>query len=144
DSEVPEAYQIKGMGTIEIQVRRLHKLERTLGERFGYTVERFSNTELLLRTGKGTIFSEILAREVEGPSERPGRGSIHHLAIRVKDEEELAYWNEQIRRRGFQTTGILERFYFKSVYFRESNGIMFELATDGPGFTIDSDVDTLG
>src|SRR5699024_4526211 len=78
------------------------------------------------------------------PSERPGRGSIHHLAIRVKDEEELSYWDEQIRRRGFQTTGILERFYFKSLYFRETNGIMFELATDRPGFTIDSDVEQLG
>lgn len=144
DSEVPEAYQIKGMGTIEMQVRRLYKLERTLTELFGYNVERLSNTELLFRTGKGTIFGEILALEIEGPSERPGRGSIHHLAIRVKDEEELSYWDEQIRRRGFQTTGILERFYFKSLYFRESNGIMFELATDGPGFTIDSDVETLG
>ena len=46
--------------------------------------------------------------------------------------------------RGFQSSGIIDRFYFKSLYFRESNGILFEIATDGPGFTVDGDVEHLG
>src|SRR5699024_7615018 len=71
-------------------------------------------------------------------------GSVHHLAIRAKDEAELAYRNEQVKKRAFISTGIVDRYYFKSLYFRESNGILFEIATDGPGFTIDGDIATLG
>ena len=79
-----------------------------------------------------------------GPSEKPGRGSIHHLAIRVKNEEELSYWDKVVKDCGFQSTGVVDRFYFQSLYFRDSNGILFEIATDGPGFTADSTVEELG
>lgn len=143
-SPVPVEHQIKGMGTVEVTVRRLEKLARTLTEIFHYTIVSRSNESILLQSVEGEIFGEILALHEEGETEKPGRGSVHHLAIRAKDEDELKHWDEQIRKRGFLTTGILERFYFKSVYFRESNGVMFELATDGPGFTIDSDVESLG
>lgn len=143
-SPVPVEHQIKGMGTVEVTVRRLEKLARTLTEIFHYTIVSRSNESILLQSVEGDIFGEILALHEEGETEKPGRGSVHHLAIRAKDEDELKHWDEQIRKRGFLTTGILERFYFKSVYFRESNGVMFELATDGPGFTIDSDVESLG
>ena len=67
---------------------------------------------------------------LDDPTEKPGRGSIHHLAIRVKNDAELAYWEEQVKQRGFHSSGIIDRFYFKSLYFRESNGILFEIATD--------------
>lgn len=90
------------------------------------------------------MFGEIVAKSLDGPLEKPGRGSIHHLAIRVRDDKELAYWDEQVRKKKFYSTGIIDRYYFKSLYFRESNGILFEIATDGPGFTIDGDVETLG
>ena len=83
----------------------------------------------------GQAFGEIVVKQQEGPSEKPGRGSIHHLAIRVKNEDELRYWEEVVKERGFQSSGIVDRFYFKSLYFRESNGILIEIATDGPGFT---------
>lgn len=144
DSPVPGEHQIKGMGTIEVSVRRLQKLAGTLTEIFHYTAIPQSDDEIIFQSVEGDVFGEILAIHEDGPTERPGRGSVHHLAIRVKDEAELYHWDEQIRRRGFQTTGILDRFYFKSVYFRESNGVMFELATDGPGFTVDSDEASLG
>lgn len=144
ESPVPAEHQIKGMGTVGANVRRLQKLSRTLTEIFHYEAIPQSADEILFQSVKGDIFGEILAVQTEGETERPGRGSIHHLAIRAKDEAELLYWKDQVRRRGFQTTDVLERFYFKSVYFRESNGLMFELATDGPGFTVDSDVASLG
>ena len=144
NSPVPEEHQLRGMGTIEVRVRRLQKLARTLTEIFHYTSIPQSDDEIVFQSNEGNVFGEILAIHEDGPTEKPGRGSVHHLAIRAKDEAELHHWDEQIRRRGFQTTGILERYYFKSVYFRESNGVMFEIATDGPGFTIDSDVESLG
>lgn len=143
-SAVPTEHQIIGMGTIEIKVRRLQKLIHTLTEIFHYNAMEQPDGKIIFQSIEGSIFGEILAIEKDGPREKPGRGSVHHLAIRAKDEAELQYWDEQVRQCGFQTTGILDRFYFKSLYFRESNGIMFEIATDGPGFTIDSDVESLG
>ena len=125
-------------------VRRLEKLARTLTEMFGYTEISRTDDEAIFQSIKGEVFGEIVVKYLDGPSEKPGRGSIHHLAIRVKNEEELNFWEEQVRARGFHSSGIVDRFYFKSLYFRESNGILFEIATDGPGFTIDGDIETLG
>lgn len=143
-STIPIEYQIQGMGSVEITVRRLNKLSRMLTEIFGYTEVSRSQKEAIFQSVNGEVFGEIVVKFLDGPTEKPGRGSIHHLAIRVKDEVELAYWDEQVRKQGFYSSGIVDRFYFKSLYFRESNGIVFEIATDGPGFTIDRGVETLG
>ena len=143
-SPVPVEHQIQGMGSVEITVRRLDKLALTLTEVFGYKEVLRNEDEAIFQSMQGEVFGEIVVKYMEGPTEKPGRGSIHHLAIRVKDDAELAYWDEQVRARGFRSSGIVDRFYFKSLYFRESNGILFEIATDGPGFTIDGDIETLG
>jgi len=143
-SNVPVEHQIQGMGTVEITVKRLDKLSSTLTDIFGYTEIERSDSEAIFQSQVGEIFGEIVVKYMDGPSEKPGRGSVHHLAIRVKDATELAYWDEQVRARGFYSSGIVDRYYFQSLYFRESNGILFEIATDGPGFTIDGNVETLG
>ncbi|KWU63492.1 glyoxalase [Bacillus mycoides] len=143
-SEVPAEHQIQGMGSVEMTVRRLDKLASTLTDIFGYTEVSRSDEEAIFQSIKGEAFGEIVVKYLDGPTEKPGRGSIHHLAIRVKNSEELAYWEEQVMQKGFHSSGIIDRFYFKSLYFRESNGILFEIATDGPGFTVDGDVEHLG
>ncbi len=143
-SLVPGEHQILGMATIEITVKNASKLEKTLTEIFGFAVKERVDGHILFQAIEGQGFGEILVKELDGPSERPGRGSIHHLALRAKDDVELAYWNEQVKQRGFHSSGIVDRFYFKSLYFRESNGILFEIATDDPGFTVDADIATLG
>lgn len=143
-STIPEEHQIRGMGTVEMTVRRQEKLKKTLTELFDYSIVKEQQDEIILQSIKGEIYGEILVKQLEGKSIKPGRGSVHHLAIRAKDEKELAYWEEQVKKRGFHSTGIIDRYYFKSFYFRESNGILFEIATDGPGFLIDSSLDSLG
>ncbi|MCC2461152.1 ring-cleaving dioxygenase [Bacillus mobilis] len=143
-SEVPAQHQIQGMGSVEMTVRRLDKLASTLTDIFGYTEVSRSDEEAIFQSIKGEAFGEIVVKYLDGPTEKPGRGSIHHLAIRVKNDAELAYWEEQVIQKGFHSSGIIDRFYFKSLYFRESNGILFEIATDGPGFTVDGDVEHLG
>ncbi|QWG62442.1 ring-cleaving dioxygenase [Bacillus mycoides] len=143
-SEVPAQHQIQGMGSVEMTVRRLDKLASTLTDIFGYKEVSRSDEEAIFQSIKGEAFGEIVVKYLDGPTEKPGRGSIHHLAIRVKNSEELAYWEEQVIQKGFHSSGIIDRFYFKSLYFRESNGILFEIATDGPGFTVDGDVEHLG
>ncbi|MBW3493543.1 ring-cleaving dioxygenase [Bacillus sp. FDAARGOS_1420] len=144
ESSVEQNHRILGMGTVEMTVRSLNKLSKTLTGLFSYKEVSRSDDEGIYQSIDGQSFGEILVKQQEGESERPGKGSIHHLAIRVKNDEELSYWNEAVKDKGFQSTGIIDRFYFKSLYFRESNGILFEIATDGPGFTVDSTVEELG
>lgn len=143
-SEVDPQHLILGMGTIEITVRHLDRLANTLTELFGYVEASHSDKEAIYQSVARQSFGEILIRQDLGPREKPGKGSIHHLAIRAKNEEELRDWEAAVNERGFYTSGVVDRFYFKSLYFRESNGILFEIATDGPGFTADSSLEELG
>lgn len=143
-SPVLTEHQIRGVGPVEINVRRFEKILRTLTEIFHYEEIHRQEDQVILQSSHGNTFSELVVKFLDEPTERPGRGSIHHLAIRAKDETELEHWDNLVRQRGFVSTGIIDRYYFKSLYFRESNGILFEIATDGPGFTIDSDLETLG
>jgi glyoxalase family protein len=73
-----------------------------------------------------------------------GAGGVHHVAYRVKDEAEQAAWRQRLTQVGLGVSPFIDRFYFHSIYFRISNGILFEIATDGPGFTADESLDTLG
>lgn len=100
---------------------------------------------LVFETDEGGNGSEIhLEERSDLQVERSGRGSVHHVAFRVDNEEELRKWIQKIDVAGFPNSGFVDRYYFRSLYFREPNGILFELATDGPGFAIDESVDHLG
>lgn len=143
-SAVEMEHRILGMGTVEITVRRLEKLAKTLTDLLGYTEVSRTDDEAVYQSVSGELIGEIVVKQADGPSEKPGRGSVHHLAIRVNSDEELQDWEAAVRAKGFHTSGIVDRYYFKSLYFRESNGILFELATDGPGFTRDSSIEALG
>lgn len=100
---------------------------------------------LVFETGEGGNGSEIhLEERTDLPAERPGRGSVHHVAFRVANEAEMQQWIKKINDAGFTNSGYVDRYYFRSLYFREPNGILFELATDGPGFATDEHIDHLG
>lgn len=136
DSKIPAEHQIISMGTVEMTVRRIDKLEKTLTEMFDYVKVSGNDQERLYRPASSDFEGEILTKFKDDKREKPGRGSVHHLAVNVKNEDELAYWHEKITAKGFRSTGIVDRHFFKSLYFRESNGIMFEIATaEGPGLT---------
>jgi glyoxalase family protein len=81
----------------------------------------------------------------EPPSERgvQGAGTVHHVAWNSADEDHLA-WQQQASEHGARPTQVIDRHYFKSIYFREPSGVLFELATPSPGFTIDEPLETLG
>lgn len=91
--------------------------------------------------GIGTRIDLVVNRT---PTGRFGRGSIHHIAFRVRDEAHQLAWSERLRRMGFNPTPVQDRSYFRSIYFREPGGVLFELATDGPGFTADEPLERLG
>jgi glyoxalase family protein len=73
-----------------------------------------------------------------------GVGGVHHVAFRTPNDEEHKQWRERIAEVNPTITPVIDRFYFRSVYFREPGGVLFELATDGPGFAVDEDMEMLG
>jgi glyoxalase family protein len=75
---------------------------------------------------------------------RVAAGSVHHIAFRAKDQAEQLQWREHLVDRGYNVTPIIDRTYFHSIYFREPGGVLFEIATEPPGFTVDEKLDELG
>src|SRR5690348_2589237 len=73
-----------------------------------------------------------------------GAGGVHHVAFRTPNEEEHRAWGERLASAGLAVTPVIDRYYFRSIYFREPGGVLFEIATDGPGFTSDEDLEHLG
>jgi glyoxalase family protein len=84
---------------------------------------------------------------VEDPDARRGNpvvGTVHHIAFRVPDEEKQLELREEVASLGYNVTPVLDRNYFRSIYFREPGGVLFEIATDVPGFLVDEPVQELG
>src|SRR5438094_88130 len=75
---------------------------------------------------------------------RVAAGSVHHIAFRAKDEAEQLKWHEHLVDLGYNVTPVIDRTYFHSIYFREPGGVLFEIATDPPGFTLDEKLEELG
>ena len=75
---------------------------------------------------------------------RPGAGGVHHVAFRTPDETQYQAWAERLASLRVPNSGPVDRYYFRSLYFREPNGVLFEIATDGPGFAVDEPLASLG
>ena len=80
----------------------------------------------------------------DAPPARQGAGAVHHVAFRTPDVAEYNGWAARLRELRIPNSGPVDRFYFRSLYFREPNGILFEIATDGPGFATDEPLEQLG
>jgi glyoxalase family protein len=151
-SPVPAEYQIRGLGPIVLSVPNITRTERVLTEVLNMReVRTYSALEHGLRhvhvfeMGAGGPEAELhLAVQPDLPIARQGAGGVHHVALRTPNEEEYHAWTERLSAAGIQHSGEIDRYWFRSLYFREPNEILFEIATDGPGFTVDEDVATLG
>lgn len=151
-SPVPQGKGITGLGPVKLTVPNPEPTVKVLTETMGFRHVGNYASELdgqpaieVYETGEGGTGAEVhIEHRKDLPRERPGRGSVHHVAFRVDNEEELAAWKDKIAALRLPNSGLVDRYYFKSLYFREPNGILFELATDGPGFATDEDVKHLG
>ncbi|WP_221564923.1 ring-cleaving dioxygenase [Alkalihalobacillus sp. TS-13] len=149
-SPVPIEYGIQGLGPIFLTVPKLELSETLLINVLGFSKKGTyasgnKNDVHVYETGEGGTGGEVhLVHRDDLQPERQGRGSVHHVAFRVENEEELKKWITYLKELRIPNSGFVERYYFKSLYFREPNGILFELATDGPGFEGDEDFDHLG
>jgi len=130
-SPVPAEHQIRGLGPIVLSVQDLARTAQVLTEVFAM--------------GEGGPAAELhVVEEKDLAPARQGAGAVHHVAFRTPDEEQYHAWAKRLTELGIPNSGEIDRFYFRSLYFREPNGILFEIATDGPGFATDEPMATLG
>ncbi|RYG67244.1 hypothetical protein EON80_13980, partial [bacterium] len=111
-----------------------------------YTLpENAAHKVFVYEMGEGGPSAELhVAEQPDLPRAQSGAGGVHHVAFRTPNDEEYHGWNQRLRSLGIRSSGEIDRFYFHSLYFREPNGILFEIATDGPGFHVDEDMATMG
>jgi glyoxalase family protein len=143
--EVSDAVAIRGFHSISLTLKNIkatadiltdifeYKLTGEEGNRFRYTTDAVDNASII-----------DLIQTPDGTSAVNAGGTIHHIAFRVKDEKTLMAFREKITKKGFGITPKIDRNYFFSLYFREPGGVLFELATDNPGFAVDEPVNELG
>jgi glyoxalase family protein len=137
-AEVPDEHALQGFDAVHAYTPAFDVSDSLLENGLGF--ERRGDGEWEARgdeRGGRIVYEATAERGI------PGAGTVHHVAwaIRLGDSEE---WRERVREAGAHPTPIIDRFYFRSVYFREPSGVLFELATIGPGFTADEPAETLG
>jgi glyoxalase family protein len=151
-SDVPKEHGILGLGAVTLTVADAKPTVRVLKRLLGfYYVGSYPSLDgdhpdvEVYATGEGGAGAEVhVATRPDLPRERLGRGGVHHVAFRVPNEQEYNEWAKRIDQAGFVNSGKVDRFYFRALYFREPNNILFELSTDTPGFAQDESVETLG
>lgn len=133
-SPVPLDAAIVGLGSVSITVFNTAETAKFITSVLGFNQVDSS----LFETGPGGVGAQLYLMESSKRGSE-GAGGVHHVAWRVKDSQELLVWQRHLESHGYQTSGQVERHYFKSLYFRIPGGILFEIATDGPGFTADGE-----
>jgi glyoxalase family protein len=151
-SPVPEAHQIRGLGPITLSVPQLEPTDGVLTSVMNMRrvrdyphPENAPDTVHVYEMGEGGPAAELhVAVQRDLPAGRQGAGGVHHVAFRTPDETQYDAWARRLNEMRIPNSGKVDRFYFRSLYFREPNGILFEIATDGPGFATDEPLETLG
>jgi glyoxalase family protein len=151
-SPVPAQYQVRGLGPVLMSVPRLEPTDAVLTRVAGMRAAReyahpedARHTVVVYEMGEGGAHAELhVAVQPDLPAVQPGAGGVHHVAFRTPDEAQYRAWIERLDALGVPNSGPVDRYYFRSLYFREPNGVLFEIATDGPGFAVDEDPATLG
>jgi glyoxalase family protein len=150
-SPVPAEHQIRGLGPIVLNVHDLSRTAAVLTEVMNmrrvraYAAPDAKADVHVFAMGEGGPAAEL--HVIEGkdlPPARQGAGGVHHVAFRTPDEAQYHAWTARLDTLRVPNSGEIDRFYFRSLYFREPNGILFEIATDGPGFASDEPLDKLG
>ena len=145
DGPVTEDKAIRSFFGVTLLERSLEATASVLTESFGYVEKDSAGARHRFVTPAGSAGSvvDIVVRPDEGFG-RVAVGSVHHVAFRVADDEAQSLWRERAAAHGLNVTSVRDRTYFRSVYFREPGGVLFEVATDVPGFAIDESVAQLG
>jgi glyoxalase family protein len=146
DSTVPAEHSLRGFHSVSAALEGYERTAQLLRESFGYRLDKESGNRFRFiapsKSGAGRIVDLLCM-----PDSRAGHvaaGSVHHIAFRAKDDNEQLQWREHLVELGYNVTPVVDRTYFHSIYFREPGGILFEIATEPPGFTLDEPIEELG
>lgn len=144
-NEVSADVATKGFYSVALTLRNVAPTAKILTDLLGYNLLKQEGNRYRFTTD--AIENAAIIDIIEAPNLAAGRGAAgtnHHIAFRVKDDDILMEFREKIASKGLGITPKIDRDYFFSLYFREPGGVLFELATDNPGFTKDEPLDELG
>jgi glyoxalase family protein len=150
-SLVTPEHQIRGLGPIWLTVSELPRIAPVLMDVMNmrrvreYVAPGGRLPVAVFAMGEGGPAAELhVIEDPASPRAHPGAGGVHHVAFRTPDEAQYHAWTARLNELRVPNSGEIDRFYFRSLYFREPNGILFEIATDGPGFATDEPMESLG
>ncbi len=142
---VPLEFAITGLGPIHIRIAEFDNLKAVLEQAMLMREVDQAGSLHLFEMGEGGNGAQVIVEHnVVLPSGRQGFGTVHHVAFRVEDTAALQEWIERMQQLRFNTSGYVDRFFFESLYARVARGVLFEWATDGPGFMGDEPYETVG
>ncbi len=145
DGPVPGEHAIRGFHSVTLLEQLYERTASLLTETLGFHFAQESGERLRYEVNHGGIGAMVDV--LRQPREMPGRvavGSVHHVAWRTPDDEQQLAWRREIDHAGLDVTQVMDRQYFHSIYFREPGGVLFEIATDPPGFAVDETLEQLG
>jgi glyoxalase family protein len=147
---IPEAHALRGFHSVTLWLEEIEPTSDLLVNNMSYTLAGQEGNRYRFTGGPESWANtlDILHRPVQ-PEDIPdeavfGAGSIHHIAFRVPTDEEQLEYQAALRAAGYGVTPVRDRSYFHSIYYREPGGVLFEIATETPGFTIDEPIESLG
>ena len=145
DGPVDEEHAIRGFHSVTMTLAEMAATFNLLTTAMGFRVATQEGKTTRFETGQGGPHSVLDVIEApEGPEGEESIGTVHHVAWRTPDPDAQVAWRDTLLTAGRNVTPVIDRWYFKSIYFREPGGVLFEIATDGPGFTVDESPETLG
>ena len=146
DSPVPLEHSLRGFHSVSAALEGYERTASLLTDSFGYRLIDQSGHRFRFASqndaAKGRIIDLLCLPD--GHAGRVAAGSVHHIAFRARDQNEQLEWREHLVGLGYNVTPVIDRTYFHSIYFREPGGVLFEIATDPPGFTLDEQMEELG
>ena len=144
ESEVPKKFAIHGFHTPTLEVQKAKPTQELL-EALGFKLIAEASSRRRFSVNSKLSSAQVdLVERADGQFGVNSAGTVHHIAFRCADDKEQLKWRKKLIERRLHVTPVIDRFYFHSIYFREPGGILFEIATDGPGFTVDERATRLG
>jgi catechol 2,3-dioxygenase-like lactoylglutathione lyase family enzyme len=142
---VPAEHALRGFHGVTLSEEGYEKTARLLTDVMGFVESGGEGNRFRYRSAGGGLAAVVdLLCVPDGRAGAMGAGVVHHVAFRTPDDDQQAGWRQEVTRLGYNVSPVMDRSYFHSIYFREPGGVLFEIATDNPGFAADEPVDHLG
>ncbi len=142
-SPIDERFAIRGLRGVTLSTAEGSLTASFLSKALGFSEVAQEGATTRFRIAQGPL-GALLDLETMNQHGRSGAGAVHHIAFRIRDDASELDWQSHLAEYGSQVSPVMDRQYFRSIYFREPGGVLFEIATDPPGFTVDEAADSLG